>query len=208
MGFVVGLTGGIGSGKSAVAERFAAKGVPIVDTDRIAHELTAPEGAALPALRATFGSGIFDAAGRLDRAALRERVFADAAERERLEAILHPLIRIESARQLATAAHDAPPYALLVVPLLVETGAYRDHLDRVLVVDCAEETRLRRVMARNGLPRAQVERILAAQASRKARLAAADDVIVNEGEISALTPEVDRLHRLYLDLAHGAHHDG
>ncbi|PKO84542.1 MAG: dephospho-CoA kinase [Betaproteobacteria bacterium HGW-Betaproteobacteria-11] len=204
MGFVVGLTGGIGSGKSVVAEQFAAKGVPVIDTDRIAHGLTAPSGAALPALRATFGSGIFDVAGRLDRAALRELVFADAAERKRLEAILHPLIREESARQLASVT-NAAPYTLLVVPLLVETGAYRDHLDRVLAVDCAEETQLRRVMARNGCGRAEAERILATQAGREARLAAADDVIVNEGELSALTPQVDHLHRLYLGLAH---HEG
>lgn len=204
MGFVVGLTGGIGSGKSVVAEQFATRGVPVIDTDRIAHGLTAPSGPALPALRATFGSGIFDAAGRLDRAALRERVFTDAAERKRLEAILHPLIREESARQLASVA-DAAPYALLVVPLLVETGAYRDYLDRVLVVDCAEEIRLRRVMARNGRGRAEVERVLATQASREARLATADDVIVNEGELSDLMPQVDRLHRLYLGLAH---HEG
>lgn len=200
MGFVVGLTGGIGSGKSVVAERFAERGVPIVDTDRIAHALTAPAGLALPALRAAFGAAIFDAEGRLDRAALRARVFADATERERLEAILHPMIHTESLCQLASAAGTAP-YALLVVPLLVETGTYREHLDRVLVVDCSEDIRRRRIMTRNGLSRSEVEDIFAAQADRATRLAAADDVIVNEGELSSLEPAVDRLHRLYVSLA-------
>ncbi|MCA1978397.1 MAG: dephospho-CoA kinase [Thiobacillus sp.] len=199
--FVVGLTGGIGSGKSAVAERFARLGVPVIDTDVIARELTAPGGVALPAIRARFGDGVFDPAGALDRAALRRRVFQDAGERATLESILHPLIRQEVERQIAAAS---APYCLLVVPLLVETGAYRDIVRRVLVVECPEATRVVRVMARSGLSREEVEAIVAAQASDAARRAAADDVIVNTGALDVLDGAVARLHARYLALAESA----
>ena len=195
---VVGLTGGIGSGKSTVAERFARLGVPVIDTDVIARELTGPGGAALPQIRAAFGDAVMHADRTLDRAALRRRVFADAAERRRLEAILHP--RIRRAVEVALAALDAP-YALVVIPLLVETGGYRDLLDRVLVVDCPEAVQIERVMARSGLAREEVAAILAAQAGRAERLAAADDVIANTAAPEALDTEVEALDGRYRALA-------
>ncbi len=197
--FVVGLTGGIGSGKSAAAELFAELGAAVVDTDAIAHELTAAQGAAMPAIRAAFGAAAVAADGSLDRAAMRKLVFADAAARHRLEAILHPLIRAGSADRCAAAP---TPYAVLAVPLLVEAGGdYRRRVARVAVVDCREETQVARVMARSGLTRAQVWEIMATQASRAARRAAADDIIDNDGELAGLRPQVEDLHRRYLGLA-------
>jgi dephospho-CoA kinase len=193
--WVVGLTGGIGSGKSTVADNFAAQGVPVIDTDAIARDLTAPGGAALDAVRAAFGEAVMQADGTLDRAALRRRVFSDNTSRHRLEAILHPLIRQRVEQALATLT---APYALIVVPLLVETGGYRDVLDRVLVVDCPEDLQIERVMARSGLTRDEVTAILAAQASRAERLAAADDVIVNSASPEVLRTQVAALHRRYL----------
>jgi dephospho-CoA kinase len=193
--WVVGLTGGIGSGKSTVADNFAAQGVPVIDTDVIARDLTAPGGAALDAVRAAFGEAVMQADGTLDRAALRRRVFSDSASRHHLEAILHPLIRQRVEQALGTLT---APYALVVVPLLVETGGYRDVLDRVLVVDCPEDLQIERVMARSGLTRDEVTAILAAQASRAERLAAADDVIVNSASPEALRTQVAALHRRYL----------
>ena len=196
--FVVGLTGGIGSGKSTVADAFAELGVPVIDTDVIARELTAPGGAALDAIRAVFGEAVMQADGTLDRAALRRRVFADVAARNRLEAILHPAIRqrVELALARLTAR-----YALVVIPLLVETGAYRDVLQRTLVVDCPEALQVARVMARSGLVRDEVMAILAAQATRAERLAVADDVILNTASPEALRAEVASLHQRYLRLA-------
>jgi len=202
--FVVGLTGGIGSGKSAVAELFARQGVAVVDTDAIAHQLTGVHGAALPALRAAFGEDAMTPEGALDRAAMRGRVFADETERKRLEAILHPLIRQESERRIAAAASADCPYVLLVVPLLIESGDYRERVDRILVVDCAPAIQVCRVMARNGWSQDAVERILALQSSREKRLAAADDVIANDGELAALLPQVEHLHDMYLELARHA----
>jgi dephospho-CoA kinase len=196
--FVVGLTGGIGSGKSTVADAFAALGMPVIDTDVIARELTAQDGAALDAIRAAFGEAVMQADGTLDRAALRRHVFTDAAARYQLEAILHPLIRQHVEQTLAQlTAH----YALLVIPLLVETGAYRDVLTRILVVDCPEETRIARVMARSGLARDEVMAILAAQATRAERLAVADDVILNTASPEDLRAAVASLHQRYLALA-------
>ena len=197
----IGLTGGIGSGKSTVANLFAAHGVPLVDTDAIAHELTAPGGAAMPAIRAAFGAAVIGADGRLERTAMRQRVFAEPAERARLEAILHPLIRSESEQRMAQTAAGGAPYALLVVPLLIESGTYRQRVDRVLVVDCAEATQIARVMARSGMSQAEVQGILAAQASRAERLAAADDVISNDGDASELLPLVHALHQRYLGMS-------
>lgn len=196
--FTVGLTGGIGSGKSMVADCFAGHGVPVIDTDVIARELTAPGTAALEQIRAVFGDAVMRADGTLDRAALRRRVFADAAARRRLEAILHP--RIRQAVEGALAGVSAP-YAVVVIPLLVETGGYRDLLDRVLVVDCPEEVQIARVMARNGLVRDEIVAILAAQAGRAERLAVADDVILNTATPAALRAEVAALHRRYQALA-------
>src|SRR5690606_32112191 len=196
--FIVAITGGIGSGKSTVERRFAALGVDVVDTDRIAHELTAPGGAAIEPIRAAFGDEVIAADGRLDRDAMRARVFADDAARGRLEAILHPLIG-ERSRELVAAARG--PYTMLVVPLLVEKGNWKGRVDRVLVVDCPRETQIARVMARNGFDRAQVEAILAAQATREERLAAADDVIDNSGDVSSLDAAVAELHSRYLAMA-------
>jgi len=198
--YVVGLTGGIGSGKSTVADLFVTRGAALVDTDALAHELTAPGGAAMPALEARFGQAVVRADGGLDRAAMRRRVFADPAEKQALEAILHPLIRMESEARCRQAEADFP-YAVLVVPLLVESGTYRNRVDRICVVDCPEETRIARVMARNGLPRVEVEAILAAQASRAQRLAVADDVIDNSGGLESLDAQVAALHAKYRELA-------
>lgn len=193
--WVVGLTGGIGSGKSTVAEDFARFGVPVIDTDVIARQLTAPGGSALAAIQATFGEGILLPDGTLDRAALRRRIFADAGARHRLEAILHPLIRQQVIQALATLN---APYALIVIPLLVETGDYKDLLDRVLVVDCPETLQIERVMARSGLARDEVESIMATQAGRAERFAVADDTITNDGPPEALRAKVAVLHQDYL----------
>jgi len=201
MAFVVGLTGGIGSGKSAVAGLFARRGVAVIDTDEIAHELTRPRGAAIEAIRAAFGAGLIGADGSLDRARMRKLAFDDAAARKKLEAILHPLIREESARRRERA--DSA-YAILVVPLLVEGGVDRSRYARVLVVDCTEVQQVERVMRRSGLPEKEVRAILAAQATREQRLARADDVIDNSGLPEALERQVSRLHEQYLTLAAGS----
>ncbi len=194
----IGLTGGIGSGKSTVAGYFAAHGVPVIDTDIIAHTLTEPGEPALDAIRAAFGKTVIQADGTLDRAVLRRHVFSDTAARHRLEAILHPRIRLAVEQQLATLDE---PYVLIVIPLLVETAAYRDVLDRVLVVDCPEDLQIARVMARSGLARDEVNAILAAQATRAVRLAVADDVILNTVAPEALRSQIAVLHQRYLALS-------
>lgn len=196
--FVVGLTGGIGSGKSAAAEAFAALGVSVVDTDAIAHELTAAGGAAMPALVAAFGAEVAAADGALDRGRMRRLVFADPAARGRLEGILHPLIRALSAERCRLAGS---PYVILAVPLLVESGAYRERCDRIVAVDCPESLQISRVMTRNGLGEAEVRAIMATQASRAERLAVADDVIANDGDLANLEMQVGELHRKYLQLS-------
>jgi dephospho-CoA kinase len=194
------LTGGIGSGKSLVADMFAALGAVLIDTDLIAHQLTAPGGLAMPAIAAQFGPDFVDAQGAMDRVRMRAAVFSDPAVKRRLEAILHPLIRIETER---AAAEAQGAYRIFVVPLLVESGKWKERVSRVLVVDCPEELQVARVIARNGLAEAQVRAIMAAQASRQARLDAADDVIVNDAGIAQLTPQVERLHALYYEMAQG-----
>lgn len=197
--FAVGLTGGVGSGKSTVAALFAARGAAVVDTDAIAHALTAPAGAAMPAIAERFGAGFVASDGSLDRAKMRQRIFADADAKTALEAILHPLIRSDCDR-LAAAAHG--PYLMFVVPLLVESGNWYGRVDRVVVVDCDEETQIARVMRRNGFSRAQVLAIIAHQARRAQRLARADDVVVNDGAAAAqLSATVDALHDRYLEMA-------
>ena len=195
---IIGLTGGIGSGKSTVADLFAARGATLVDTDLIAHGLTGPDGAAMAAIRAAFGERVIAADGRLDRATMRELAFSDPSARKRLEAILHPMIREQSARAVGAATGC---YVVLVVPLLVESGTWRERTHRVLVVDCPVQTQIDRVMRRSALPREQVLAILAAQATREARLAIADDRVDNGGDPSALAPQVEALHALYLGLA-------
>jgi dephospho-CoA kinase len=197
---VVGLTGGIGSGKSAVADAFAALGVAVTDTDRIAHALTAPGAAGWQAIRESFGPAVIAPDGTLDRAALRRRVFADAVERARLESLLHPLIGAAARSEIA-GWHS--PYGLLVVPLLLERGGLRPLVERVLVVDCREEQQRQRVMARSGMTEAEVRSIMAAQASRSARLAAADDVIDNSGPQDLVPAKVAALDARYRALAAG-----
>jgi dephospho-CoA kinase len=192
--FSVGLTGGIGCGKSTVADLFAARGASLVDTDVIAHQLTAPGGAAMPALLQEFGAGFATPDGAMDRARMRDLVFADPGARTRLEAILHPMIR---AATVAAADAATGAYVIYVVPLLVESGNWRARVQRILAIDCQEATQIARVMARSGLPEAQVKAI-AAQASRQQRLAAADDVIDNDAGLDALLPQVARLHQFYL----------
>lgn len=199
--FRVGLTGGIGSGKSTVADRFVGCGAVLVDTDVIAHRLTAPGGPAIDAIRRQFGDDLIAADGSMARAAMRAHVFADPQARKTLESILHPMIRADSQREIAAAGAAGAAYVLLAIPLLVESGAAGNRVDRVLVVDCPVEVQIRRVMARSGLSREAVEAIMAAQASRRQRLDAADDVIDNSGDVEHLDPQVSRLHREYLALA-------
>jgi dephospho-CoA kinase len=201
MPFVVGLTGGIGSGKSAAAEEFARLGAAVVDTDAIAHELTAAGGAAIEEVRRALGGEYIDAAGAMDRAKVRARVFSDPAARAQLEAVLHPRIRAESERRIAAAS---APYVVHVVPLLLESGGYRRRVARVLVVDCAPEQQAARVRRRSGLADEEIRRIIAAQMPRAERLAAADDVIDNSGGIDALHKQVATLHARYLELARAA----
>jgi dephospho-CoA kinase len=198
---VIGLTGGIGSGKSTVADLLVERGAALVDTDRIAHELTAPGGDAIAPIRTAFGEGVIAADGRLDRAAMRSIAFSDPAARRRLEGILHPMIRARTQAGIEAAVAAGAPYVLVAVPLLVESGDWRGRYDRVLVVDCPEPVQVDRVMSRSALPREQVEAILAAQATRAQRLAAADDVVDNGGAPAALTAQIDRLHAAYVGLS-------
>ena len=193
--FSVGLTGGIGCGKTTVADMFAALGASVIDTDQIAHSLTAPHGAAMPALLAEFGEDFATPEGALDRAKMRALVFSDATARARLEAILHPRIRDATA---AAAAIATGPYTIFVVPLLIESGTWRERVTRVLAIDCSEETQVARVMTRSGLSAEQVRAIMAAQVTRAQRLAAADDVVNNDEGLDELRPQVERLHAHYL----------
>jgi len=196
--FVVTLTGGIGSGKTTVANMFGELGAALVDTDAIAHRLSAPGGLAIAAISATFGAAFINQEGAMDRAKMRAHVFSDSTARKKLEAILHPLIRSETAREATDAQGD---YVMLVVPLLVESADWKKRAGRVLVVDCSVETQIARVMLRNQLSRTEVEAIIAVQASRAQRLAAADDVIENDADAAALKPQIARLHAKYVRLA-------
>lgn len=201
MAYCVGVTGGIGSGKSSAAALFAELGAGIVDTDDIAHELTGAGGRAMPAITAAFGAGVVAADGSLDRAAMRELVFADPSRRKTLEGILHPLIRNE-ARDRVT--RSPAPYVLLLVPLLLETGGYPDLVRRVLVIDCDESLQVSRTMQRSGLTAEEVRAIMAAQLPRQERLARANDVLRNDSDIAQLRGQVADLHQRYLKLAaHG-----
>ncbi len=194
---VVGLTGGIGSGKSTAARFFAARGAPVIDTDAIARELVEPGTPALARIAEEFGPAVLTPAGTLDRAALRARVFADVEQRRRLEAILHPEIRTRAWKRLAGLA---APYAIVVVPLLLESGEWA-FVQRVLVLDVPESVQRERACARDGLSRAQVDAVMSAQAGRERRLAAADDILVNDRDLPALERQVETLHRRYLRLA-------
>jgi len=195
---VVGLTGGIGSGKSAAADEFAKLGATIVDTDAIAHQLTGPDGLAVPEIRKIFGEKAIGPDGAMDRKKMRDHVFARPEEKKKLEALLHPLIREESRRRIAAASG---PYVVHVVPLLIESPDYRSRVDRVLVVDAPEEIRVARVQARSGLSPDEVRAIIRAQAPGAERLAAADDVIDNGGDRDALRNRVAALHQKYLQFA-------
>lgn len=199
----VALTGGIASGKSVVAHMFAELGVPVIDTDVIAREVVQPGEAALDEIRERFGERVVDAAGGLDRARLRKLVFADEGSRLDLEAILHPRIGSETRRQAAAAGGD---YQIIVVPLLTGS-ALLEFVDRVLVVDCEENTQIGRLLARDAESVAQARRILAAQASRDERLAIADDVIGNDGSLEDVRRQVNALDADYRRLA-GRRHDG
>jgi dephospho-CoA kinase len=195
---IVGLTGGIGSGKSQVARAFAHHGVEIEDADAVAHAITAPGEPGHRAVVDAFGAQALHSDGRLDRDWLRSRAFDDPAFRARLEALLHPLIR---ARIDGAMSAWRGPYGLLVVPLLLERGGVRERIDRVLVVDCPEDEQVRRVVARSGLAPAMVQRIMGSQLSRAERLAQADDVIDNGGTLAAMEAQVERLDRAYRALA-------
>lgn len=195
----VGLTGGIASGKSTVADMFEGLGATIIDTDVVARDVVAPGEPALDAIRHEFGDEVFDADGALDRAALRSIVFADEDARDRLEAILHPLIRERTEALAATAGGD---YQIIVVPLLVGSPL-QDLVDRIVVVDCDESAQIRRLMARDAESEGQARRMLAAQSSRDQRLQIADDVVRNDGELTATLEQVEKLHRRYLEMARG-----
>jgi dephospho-CoA kinase len=193
----VGLTGGIACGKSTVANLFAALGVPIIDTDLLAREVVTPGSALLREITAHFGMQVLTSDGSLDRQELRVWIFADPAQRQWLDALMHPAIReLTDARSKAATG----PYVIVAIPLLVETGGAA-RFERVLVVDCDPELQIARLAARDGNSREQAERILAAQASRAERLAVAHDVIHNDGDIAALRDQVEKLHRQYLEAA-------
>jgi len=196
---VIGLTGGIGSGKSAVSRCFERRGVPVIDADVLAREVVAPGEPALAAIAREFGKEMIQADGALDRARLRERVFADPAARKRLEGLLHPRIR-ERMRALLATLSLGTPYAVLVIPLLLETRQ-RDLVDRLLVVEASEPRRIARVTARDRVSEEQVRRVIAAQCSAAERADAADDLLMNEGSESELDAKVSALHEKYLALA-------
>ncbi len=195
--YLVGLTGGLASGKSTVATLFAALGVPVIDADAIAREVVTPGSAALAEIATHFGSAVLHSDGTLNRTALRERVFHDPAQRRALEAILHPRILAEMHRR---AAQLDAPYCLFMIPLLVESGQ-TEHVDRVLVVDVPVALQRRRAQLRDGLAPEFIDAILAAQSDRATRLAAADEVLNNDADIDTLRHRVAALHAKYLDLA-------
>jgi len=200
-GYLVGLTGGIGSGKSEVAAAFAARGADVLDADDIAHAISRRGEAGHQAISQSLGESFVGADGELDRAALRRRAFDDPAFRRELEQLLHPLIadRLDDA-----IGRLSGPYGVLVVPLLLERGGLKQRVARVLVVDCPEHEQVRRVQLRSGLSADDVRKIMATQLSRAERLAAADDVIDNSGSRDALAPQVERLDRCYRELARTA----
>ncbi len=198
--FSIGLTGGIGSGKTTVADLFAERGVTVIDTDLIAHQITAPGGIAMPLIQGAFGRDYVAPDGSMDRAKMRARVFSDNTAKAQLESITHPLIRAETQRQRAEASGA---YHIVVVPLLVESGERALKVDRILVVDCPVSTQVERVISRNGFSRDQVLAIIEKQATREARLAAANDIVTNDTAttLADLRDETGRLHAKYRELA-------
>lgn len=195
---IIGLTGGIGSGKTSAANFFSALGACVIDTDLISHVLTQPGGAAIAGIQQVFGESFISPDGALDRKQMRRLVFSDIDARCTLEAILHPLIRDEVARQIALSSG---PYIILVVPLLLETGSYYNIIQRILVVDCSESMQIARAMARSGLAEEDVRAIMSNQLPRDERLRRADDAILNDGDLADLEREVEALHKKYLVLA-------
>lgn len=199
--WLVGLTGGIGSGKTTVAECFQDRGIVVIDSDEIAHRITAPGGAAMAAIASAFGSQVVAADGSLDRERMRELVFEDPQQRKRLESILHPMIRQISDDAVLAATS---PYVMLAIPLLIESEQARNRVNRIVVVDCPEAQQIERVMKRSGLTEARVQSIIAAQASREQRLAFADAVIENHSTLQALEAQIDALHQRFLSEAAAA----
>ena len=192
----IGLTGGIGSGKSQAAAEFSLLGVPVIDADAVSRSLTTENGLALPAIRQTFGDDVFDASGSLNRAALRARVFRSEHDKQELESLWHLLISAEIERQ-QQAEPAVTAYGVIDIPLLVEQPAFRRLVSRVLVIDCAEEEQIRRVQLRSGLAKAEICQIIAAQASRRHRLQYADDVVGNHVGVAVLAEKLQRLHGYY-----------
>lgn len=199
---LIGLTGGIGSGKSTVAALFEKLGVRIIDTDELSRDLTQSGGAAIAAIRAAFGAKYIDATGALDRSKMRAQVFSNPAEKARLEAILHPAI-LEQVKRLAANPTSAP-YTIAVIPLLFQVQGYQDWLQRTLVIDCPEETQIARTMQRSGLSKPEVQAIMAQQTPRLQRLELADDIIHNDADLPALTERVAQLHKRYLTITAGS----
>ncbi|MBC3861379.1 dephospho-CoA kinase [Undibacterium jejuense] len=196
--YAIGLTGGIGSGKTTIANLFQEYGINVIDTDAIAHQLSAPNGLAIPAIRQEFGDAAIAPNGAMDRTWMRELIFSDSGAKQKLERILHPLIRQECEKAAAMATST---YVIFVVPLLVESGNWRERVNRIAVVDCPEQTQIFRVMTRNNLSQEQVLAIMRAQVNREQRLAAADDIIRNEGDLSAAKKQVYELHQQWTGLA-------
>ena len=196
----LGLTGGIGSGKSSVAHFLAKHGAAVIDTDHIAHEITAPNGSAIAAILKVFGADYINQDGSLNRPKMRQHVFTDPSAKKILEGITHPLIREETIRLAQEAIQSQAPYIVFVVPLLIESGAWTDNLDHIAVLDCPDELRIQRVMERSQLDRRSILQIMATQASREERLAIANTVLSNEGDLSALEAQAYLLHQKMLDL--------
>ena len=195
---LIGLTGGIGSGKSVVAKRLAELGATVIDSDQIAHEITAPNGSAIAAIKDSFGLAALAVDGSLDRPKMRRLVFEDPAALKTLEAITHPLIQAETARQAHLAHQNSALYLVFMVPLLVESVHWRDIVNHLVVVDSPRKQQIARVMQRSNLDRAQIEQIIDKQASRSTRLAAADTILVNQGSLEELIPKIDALHQLII----------
>jgi len=197
MSLIIGLTGGIGSGKTSATRFFAAEGIAIIDADTIAHELTGVQGDAIPNIKKYFGVDFITKNGKLDRKKMKNRIFSDINSRKKLEKILHPLIQAEIMHRIETAFS---PYIIVVAPLLLETGDYCETVTRILVVDCNEECQISRTVSRDGLSKEDVRTIMATQKPRQERLNQADDVIVNDTDISSLQEKVKLQHNIYLSL--------
>lgn len=193
---IIGLTGGIGSGKTRVANAFAQRGATVIDADVIAHQLTAPGGKAIESIESAFGKSMIAGNGAMDREKMRALIFSDPTQKQLLESILHPMIRAEFAQQTLQAQGK---YVIHVIPLLVESGRWK--FARILVVDCDEQQQIERVMLRDRLPESLIKSIIAQQATRQQRLAVATDVLQNQGAFETIIPEIDRLHKIYSELS-------